>query len=694
MSDQDPLTTSRADSTPIDDWITIEPDGSVVLRSGKIDIGTGVMTALMQIAAEELDVDIATVRIIAGHTGLTPDENYTAGSRTMIDGGASIRRAAAAARRVLVARAAELLDEPADQLRTEDGCVLGSSRRLPFCALLIDGMITGVVRNDEVVKSRDRYHTVGRPIQRPEMVRKITGVESFVTDVRLDGMRHGAVVRPPSLGARLLDVDDSGLDDGCQVVRIGDFLGVVAATQWDATRAADALRAEWSEGEALPATEDVYDWILDQDAPADVLLEQGDRPDVAGAAGSRRIVGEYRWPYQAHASIGPSCAVADVRPGATTVYAAAQGVYRLREGLARLLDISVDEVTVIHREGSGCYGHNGSDDVAADAAILSREVGSPVRVQWSRADEFVWARKGPAMVMRRAAQLDRDGSILSWEADTFTSTHGGRAKVPERFVAGHLMRGLPEVDDSTHVGGDRNAAVDYVLPYQRVVLHRLPRPVIASSSLRALGAAGNAFANEGMIDELAVASGRDPYEFRRDLIDDPRGLAVLDAAAAAAGWGEPLGVDRGRGIAYARYENIHAYLALVVEVTVDRVTGVIGVDRMVLAHDCGHIINPAGVRQQAEGNLIQGLSRTLMEEVRWEGSEIVSVDWETYPILRFRDVPEIEVLLIEPEGAPAEGAGEPATIVVAPAVANAVADAVGVRMRQVPLTPDRLKKLI
>jgi len=685
---------SASDGTPIDAWITIDADGGVTVRSGKIDIGTGVRTALLQIAAEELDVAPDRVTIVAGHTGRTPDENYTAGSRSLIDGGTSVRRAAASARRELLRRAAELTGQPIEVLGTDGGRIVGPDVTIPYADLLVDGRIPGEVDPAVPTKPRAEYRTVGMPVPRVEMRDKVTGAESFVTDVRLPGMRHGVMVRPPELGAHLLSVDSGALDPDVAVVRIGDLLGVVAATQGDALRAAAALRTEWSDGGPLadgspqPPVSEVHDWILAQDGPSDVLLETGAPP--VDATGVHRVSLEYRWPYQAHASIGPSCAVADVRPGAVTVYAAAQGVYRLREGLAGLLGVPVADVTVIHREGSGCYGHNGADDVAADAAILSREVGAPVRVQWTREQEFVWARKGPAMVMRRTVTFAPGTGILGWEADTYTSTHGGRAKAPSRFVAGHLLQGLAEVDDSTHVGGDRNAAVDYRLPHQRVVLHRLPRPVVPSSSLRALGAAGNAFANEVAIDEVAGLLGRDPYELRRSLIDDPRGLAVLDAVAERSGWGDPLPAGRGRGIAYARYENQHAYLALVAEVTVERSSGRVVVDRLVLAHDCGLIVNPDGVRQQAEGNLIQGLSRTLLEEVRWDGPRLLSVDWETYPILRFSELPTIEVVLVEPEDAPIEGAGEPATIVVAPAVANAVAAAVGARVRQIPLTPERV----
>lgn len=685
---------SVADGTSIDDWISVGIDGRVTVRSGKVEIGTGLRTALAQIAAEELDVAVGDIDLVAGLTGVTPDEGYTAGSTSVAIGGARLRQVAAEARAVLIELARTRLEVPkGEHVDVSGGVVRWAGAKTSFAELLGGRSFGRPVTGTAPLKNPADYHIVGRPVPRIDVPRKVLGGENFVSDVRLPGMLHARVVRPKWFGCPVLEVDDVELPAGSQVVRKGDFVAVVAESEAVAVHAASVLRVRWGPGDPAPAQEDLYEWMLDCETVHQPLAVPPPRREPVPVDGAQvhRHAAEYRWPFQAHSSIGPATAVADVRPDGVTVYAAAQGVYQLQSGLAVLLDLPPESIQVVHREGPGCYGHNGADDAAADAAVISQLLGKPVRVQWSRQDEFVWARKGPATVARVQAHLDDSGRICDWESDLWTSTHGGRAFVPERFVAGQLLARVSGPNDSVFVGGDRNGPVNYDLPRQKVTMHWLPRPAIPGSSLRALGSTANSFANESFMDELAAEAGVDPLEFRLRHLDDQRGRDVLMAAAEHAGWGTPMAEGHGRGIAYAQYENNLARLATVAEVVVDPLLGLLRVERIVVAHDCGLVVNPDGLRNQIEGNVVQSLSRTLLEEVRWADGELLSVDWESYPILRFPDLPTIDVVIVDRPFEPATGAGEPATILTAPAIANAVHDAVGVRLRTVPFTSKRLR---
>jgi nicotinate dehydrogenase subunit B len=686
---------TAADGTSIDDWIAVQADGRIAVRTGKVELGTGLTTALAQIAAEELDVSITSIDMVGGRTDVTPDEGYTAGSRSIEAGGSSLRRAAAEARAVLLELAVEWLGLPdGTPVEVVDGVVHagapdgdgggGARRSVTYGELLGGRRFDRVISGKATLKNPNEYQLVGSAAQRLDIPAKVRGLPSFVSDVRVPGMMHARIVRPAWFGCPLLSVDDSELPDGATLVRKGDFLAVVAKVESIAVHGAELLRASWGPGDAAPEQPDLWQWMSDQSAVEEELRAWG-----SPAAGLTEH--EYRWPFQAHGSIGPATAVADVRGSHATVYAAAQGVYQLRAGLATLLDLPPESIEIIHREGPGCYGHNGADDAAADAAVVSQLIGQPVRVQWSRRDEFVWARKGPATVAKLSGAVDADGAVTHWQSSFCTSTHGGRARTPDRFVAGQFLAGITTPDDEVFMGGDRNGPIDYEVPNQQVTMRWLRRAAIPGSSLRALGAAANTFANESFMDELAQSADVDPVEFRLRHLQDPRGRAVLIAAAEHAGWGTPLPEGRGRGVAYARYENHAAYLAAVVEVTVDLERRTFTVDRFVIAHDCGLVINPDGLRNQIEGNVVQSLSRSLIEEVDWEPGKLLSVDWDTYPILRFPQVPPIEIVLIDRPDEPAVGAGEPATILTAPAIANAIFDACSVRLRQVPLTNSRLR---
>ncbi|GIH03697.1 aldehyde dehydrogenase [Rhizocola hellebori] len=669
---------TAADGTPIDDWIEIHANGRVTVKTGKVELGTGLMTALAQIAAEELDVAVEDIDMAGPWTGRSPDEGYTAGSRSIKDGGAAIRRAAAEARQALLELATAQLG---DALTVARGVITGPGGRRSYAELMGGKPFHRTIDGRAPLKHPESYSVVGTAVRRADIARKVNGLDGFVTDIRVEGMVHARVVRPRTFGARLVDVDTSALPDGVIVVRRNDFLAVVADREEVALAARAAIRPLWTDGHPLPPMDDLFGWMRRQVTDDSDLVSWPRSGDVA--AGQRTIVRDYHWPFQAHASLAPSCAVADVRPDGAVVYTAAQGVYPLQRALAQLLDLPPASIEVIHREGSGCYGHNGADDAAADAAVISQELGRPVRVQWTRFDELVWARKGPAMTTRMTAELAPKGRIAFWSADIWTPTHGGRPARPDQLIAGRLRDGLAEPEATAYIGGGRNAQVDYDIAAQRVTMRWLRKPALPGSALRGLGATANTFANECFMDELAALAEVDPVEFRRRHLTDPRALAVLDAVTQACGWGLPLPAGRGRGFAYGRYDGTGAYVATVAEVSI--VDNEARVERLWIAHDCGLIVNPDGLRNQIEGNLIQSLSRALIEQVRWDAGGLLCTEWDSYPILRFTQIPPLEVILIDRPDQPPVGAGEPATITTAPAVANAIAAASGVRLRQVPL---------
>jgi CO/xanthine dehydrogenase Mo-binding subunit len=534
----------------------------------------------------------------------------------------------------------------------------------------------------------------------------MTGKHVYVHDVRLPGMAHGRVVRPPRVGATLESLDERSavrLPGVIRVVRKGTFVGVVAEREEQAVRAAKALSAKWNATPVLPDAADLYTRFKSLAKTERIVGEAGDASAALRSA-TRPVRATYRWPFQLHASIGPSCAVADVRGDNATVYSATQGAHQLVAPIAALLGMPAEKVRVIFTEGSGCYGHNGADDVAGDAALLSQAVGRPVRVQWSREDEHAWEPEGPAMLFEMAGAVSADGKISAWTYDAWTPTHGARpTRDPATLVPGALVAGSAPAGEFFSGGGERNARTTYVLPNERVMSHPVPSFPIRTSSLRGLGSPQNSFANESFIDELAAAAGIDPVELRRRHLTDARALAVIDAAAKRAGWvprsSPPAraatsgsGVRKGRGFAYVQYDRSEAYVAAVVDVDVRPDTGTVRVRRVCIAHDCGLIVNPDGLRNQIEGNVIQAISRTLKEAVRFDTTRVTGVDWNGYPILRFSETPDaIDIELIDRRDQPSVGAGEAATSPIPAAIANAIFDATGARVRQVPFTPDRIR---
>jgi nicotinate dehydrogenase subunit B len=693
-------------SDNLDDWLAIEPDNTVTAFSGKVELGTGVRTALAQIVAEELDLPLERVRMVMGDTELTPDEGYTAGSMTISGSGTALRQAAAEARQAMLAMAAERLDVEPDELSVREGVISvekDPERSVTYAELMAGRLFELQVTSRAPLKPPESYRIVGTSTPREDLPRKVAGQPSFIQDVRVPGMLHARLVRPPSPGAVLVALDESSVKDVpglVKVVQRGNFIGVVAEREAGAIQAAERLKVEWQETAVYPRMEDLYTALRDQPTDDNILGQQGDF-EQAYARATRKLHATYYQPFHAHASIGPSCAVAEVKGDQVTVWASTPGPYPLSGALAGLLDLPPENVHLIHVEGAGSYGQNGSDDAAADAAILAQAVGRPVRVQWTRQDEFVWEPKSPAMVMEVRGGLDAQGEVVAWDYQVWSPSHVARARFAGQLVAAQLLSGESAPQSRFSFGAERNAPTNYAFPVQRVTVHYLPNSLLRASSFRSLGGCENTFANESFMDELAATAGVDPLEYRLRYLKDPRERMVLEAAAERAGWQvrpapashkKEAELAEGRGVAFARYENDQAIVACIAEVQVELSSGVVRVERIVVAHDCGLIINPDGVKNQIEGNVIQSLSRALKEEVQFDEMGITSVDWETYPILTFSEVPEVEIVLIDRPDQPAVGAGEPSTVTTAAAVANAVFDATGVRLRRIPFTPERVRE--
>ncbi len=686
----------------LDDWIAIEKDGGITAYSGKVELGTGVRTALAQIVAEELDVPIERVHMVMGDTALTPDEGYTAGSMTISSSGGALRQAAAEVRHVLLEMASDRLDARPEELIIREGVISvmdHPERSLTYAQLMAGKSFNREYTDQTASKAPASYHIVGASTPRADLPHKVTGAPSFVHDLRIPGMLHARLVRPPSPGAQFKALYEDSLNDIpglVKVVQQGNFIGVITREEYPAVRAAAQLKVEWEEKPSLPRMEELYAYLRRQTTQDSPLVEQGDVAQALKQA-SKALHAAYYQPFHAHASIGPSCAVADVRGDQVTIWSSTPGPYPLSGAIAELLEIPVENVHLIYMEGAGSYGQNGSDDAAADAVILSRAVGKPVRLQWSREDEFIWEPKAPAMVMEAFGGLDEAGQVTAWDYHVYSPSHVARARFAGQLVTTQLLTAQEAPQSRFSFGAERNAPTNYAFPVQRVTVHYLSSSPLRASSFRSLGGAENTVANESFRDELAAAAGVDPVEFRLRYLPDERARQVLSSAAGKAEW-EPgpsphrpsQPIAHGRGVAFARYENDQAIVACVAHVDVDRSTGKVHARRIVLAHDCGLIINPDGLKNQIEGNILQSLSRALKEEVHFDEWRIKSRDWGTYPILTFSEVPEVDIVLINRPDQPALGAGEPSSVTTAAAVANAIYDAIGVRIRQIPFTPERI----
>jgi CO/xanthine dehydrogenase Mo-binding subunit len=685
----------------LDGWIQIGADGRVTVFTGKAELGQGIKTALVQVAAEELVVDPSRLAIVTADTARTADEGYTAGSHSMQDSGTAIRNAAAQVRVILAGLAAQRLGMPAEQLQLRDGVLRApDGRSVGYGELVANNVLHVQAQPRSTLRPSPEFTVMGRDLPRLDIPGKLTGGASYVQDLRLPDMVHARVLRPPSPGAQLVQLDAAAVEKRpgvLKVVRDGRFLAVIAQREWQAITAVRALAAaaQWSERATLPAQERLYEEVLA--APSrDITLVN--RAPAAGS-GARTLSARYLRPYQLHGSIGPSCAVAQLRGGLTTVWTHSQGVFPLRKALAELLAIGEEKIRCIHVEGSGCYGHNAADDVAADAALLAQALpGRPVRVQWMREDEHMWEPYGPPMVTEVRAALDASGAIAAWHYEVWSNTHNARPGKAGDLLAGqHVAKAFapspPQPGEQPEGAGDRNAIPLYTLPALQVVHHFLPAMPLRVSALRSLGAYMNVFSIESFMDELARAAGADPVAFRLRHLAEPRAQDVIRLAAAGFGWeGWRRQPGRGRGFAFARYKNLAGYAAIACEADVQRDTGELWVLRVVAAVDCGEIANPDGVRNQIEGGIVQSISWTSSEEVRFDRTRILSRDWGGYPILRFPRVPQaLEVHLVPRPGEPFLGTGEAAQGPMAAALANAVADATGARIRQLPLSRERLR---
>jgi CO/xanthine dehydrogenase Mo-binding subunit len=689
----------------LDSWISINADGTVTVTTGKVELGQGIKSAVAQIAAEELNVAYERTNVETADTVDSPNEGYTAGSGSMEQSGTAIRYAAAEAKDVLLGLAAGELGAAKSELTVEDGRVSAPGGAETTYWNLLGGRYLEREATGEVEpESPDDYSIVNSERDRLDIPGKLTGEESYVHDVRRPGMLHGRVVRPPTYGAELDSVDASSAQDMegvVSVVRDGAFLGVVAEQEWQAIRAMETLResAQWTTSETMPAKDRIYDYLVQKSSHDEELEEYGhvtldnrDRVDGTLENAETTLEAEYRKPYIMHASMGPSCAVAEYEGDQLTVWTHSQGIYPLRTALSDLLRKPEEEIRCVHREGAGCYGHNGADDVAGDAALLSRAVdGRPVRVQWTREDEHRWEPYGSAMVMRPRGGLDADGNVVGLDYGVWSHAYSTRPPGTPLLAGWHVEEEV-EGEPPWRGGGARDSVPTYDIPNLRSTNHYLPNSPLRVSALRSLGSYGNVFALESFVDELAVEAGADPVEFRLGHMSNDREYAVIREAANLANWGEAdLGENSGRGIAYNHYENSSAMTAVVAEVTVNPDSGEVQVDRLLAANDSGQIVSPDGLRSQLVGGMLQSASWTLHEEVQFDTERIQSQDWQSYPIMTFSEVPETKVSLINRPGEPYLGTGEATQGPTPAAIGNAIYDAVGVRLRETPLTPERVQ---
>ncbi|MBV9564705.1 MAG: xanthine dehydrogenase family protein molybdopterin-binding subunit [Bradyrhizobium sp.] len=690
----------------LDAWLRIDADGAITVFTGKAELGQGFKTAFQQIAAEELDVPFASLKVVTADTRLTANEGYTAGSHSMQDSGTAIQHAAAQARALLVAEAAKRLELPAENLRTENGAVIAQDgRRLAYADLVAADMLHVQAQPTSKLKDPATFKVMGQPVPRVDIPAKVTGGVAYVQDMRLPDMVHARLVRPPSYGAELTDCNSSAVEKMpgvVKVVRDGNFLAVLARKEFQAVKAMRALAAaaKWKESARLPKQDDLLALLTTQLKSQDMtILERGN----PSAAGRRTIEATYTRPYQSHGSIGPSCAVAQFVDGTVTVWTHTQGVYPDRQAIAEMLRMPPANVRCIHTEGSGCYGHNGADDAAGDAALLAKAMpGVPVKVQWMREQEHGWEPFGPAMATKLKASLDSEGRIADWNFEVWSNTHSMRPGSAGSLLAAQQMAEpfpvpAPKPLPLPEGGGDRNAIPIYTFPNAHVVHHFIPEMPLRISAMRSLGAYHNVFSIESFMDELADLAKADPVEFRLKHLDDPRGREVIEKAAQAFGWhkGQQASQDRGYGFAFARYKNLAAYCAIASEIEVNRETGRPRLVRAVAAVDSGQVVNPDGLTNQIEGAIIQSMSWTLYESVSFDEVRITSIDWQTYPILRFDAVPDtIEVHIINRPGKPFLGSGETGQGPAAASIANAIANATGKRLRNLPLTRKRIKDAI
>lgn len=709
-----PLPGSLNNNRHLDAWLRIDPAGTVTVFTGKIELGQGILTALTQIVADELDVAMPRIVMISGDTTLTPNEGVTSGSQSIEYSGIALRYACAEVRSLLLAAAAARLGTPADSLSISDGTISTAGKNVTYWTLSGEVSLAREAGAKVPPKPATLHRIIGQSVPRRDIPGKVTGGVAYVQDMRLPGMLFGRVVRPPAPRAKLLSLDLAAiraLPGVVAVLRDGNFLAVAAEREEQAIRARAAMMeaARWELANDLPPNgtngSALYAHLKSARSVDNAISS---KTSLAPPAAVKTLSAEFTKPYMAHASIGPSCAVAQWNGSQMKVWTHSQGVFPLRTDLVKALKLPAHDVLVMHREGSGCYGHNGADDVALDAALLARAVKDrPVKLQWMRDDEFTWEPYGSPMVVQMRASLDAEGRIVDWQHELWSHTHSTRPGDKEGcnlLASWHLESPLPP-SPSRNIpqpagGSDRNSVPLYVFPQQKVINHMLPDMPLRVSALRTLGAYSNVFAVESFMDELALAAGVDPVAFRLRHLADPRAKAVIERVAADANWqpgaapSTSNNVSRGRGISFAKYKNLAIYVAVIADIEVDRASGVVRVSHLQVAADAGLIINPNGLTNQLEGGCIQSTSWTLREAIGFDKSRVTTRSWADYPALRFADVPAVSVSLINRPTEKSLGVGEGTQGPTVAAIANAFASATGKRLRDIPFTPDKVKAIL
>jgi CO/xanthine dehydrogenase Mo-binding subunit len=690
-----------ADNPRLDRWMDFATPGQVTISTGRVEIGQGVLTAMAQIAAEELDVAVDRIVIRSGDTDRTPNEGYTAGSQSMQMGGVALRQACADARGLFLDRSAQLLGCAKAELTVRDGRIQrdGKSTAHDYWSLAASAILATDATGTAPRKSIAEYAVVGRDMARLDLPAEVFGQSIFIHDMTLDGMAHARVVRQPNRGATLASVDEQAIRRAARgpivFVRDGNFLAIVAdnETAVEAAAAAADTHTMWNRVEPPAPLQQEANWLLQRPAIDRIIGEPaGAEPSPA----LRTFEATYTRGHLAHASIGPSCGLAIYRDRHLTVWTHCQGVFPLRAALARTLKLDASTITVRHVQGPGCYGHNGADDAATDAAIIAlRMPGRPIRVRWRRQEEFAFEPLSPAMVVKVRAKVDDAGHPVDWTTEIWSGTHQGRPGGGANLLAAEALPNPPpvpapiDVPEAAGGGATRNGEPLYDIPSKRIVHHLVIETPRRTSALRGLGAMPNVFALESFIDELAERAGKDAVAYRLEQLSDPRARRVIKRVAAMAGWsvGQSPQANRGKGIGFARYKNRAAYAAVIVELEVE--------DSVRLLHawcaaDVGLAVNPDAVINQLEGGMIQSASWVLKEQVRFDNATAGPIDWDSYPVLRFSEVPEIEIALVEADTDVPLGVGEATSGPTAAAIGNAVSRALGIRIRDLPLTRERI----
>jgi len=694
-----PLPGILKDNPRLDRWLAFPVQGQVTVLTGRVELGQGVLTAMAQIASDELDVALARIAIHSGDTETTPNEGYTAGSMSIQAGGVALRQACADVRALFMAAAANRLGCGPDELSVRDGAILrnGAGTGEDYWTLAPRVNLAVEATGDGAAKPVSDFVAIGANTPRLDLPDKVFGAPTFIHDMTLPGMRHARVVRQPSRGASIATIDEAAIMRAAKapvtLVRNGNFLAVVGDDETAVDRAAVAALTAvgWTNVERPAASQQEAAWLL-QRPMVDIKFGA---PETSDTQGKQRFEATYTRGYLAHASISPSCGLALYKDGHLTVWTHCQGVFPLRAALARTLKLAPEAITVLHVQGSGCYGHNGADDAAADAAIVAMQApGIPVRIRWRREEEFVYEPKTTATVVKVRALVGADGKPSDWTAEIWSGTHNGRPGGGTNLLAAYALPDHPpdpplnDVPESSGGGATRNAEPLYDIPQKRILQHLVAETPIRVSALRGLGAMPNVFALECAIDELAERAGVDPVAYRLSITSDPRARAVIEKVAAMARWDAqaPGGTGIGRGVAFARYKNKAAYGAVVVEL---EVADEIKLRHVWAAADAGLVVNPDGAINQLEGGIIQSASWVLKEQVRFDDG-VASFDWDTYPVLKFSEVPEIDVALINTRDAVPLGVGEATAGPTAAAIGNAVSHALGARIRDLPLTRERI----